>query len=151
MPAARFIKRIPSARLFHTGSLQRYKLRFHKIGRDGTGKCDLFYTGAVSDCVKGAIYKIDPVEKEILDGIEKGYETKDIDVVNAKGEKVRAFTYCAVRIDGNLKPLDWYLHHVVEGAREHNFPEDYIEQIRAIEVIEDRDLSRRELELSIYR
>jgi len=150
MPAARLNERIPSARLFHTGLLQGHELRFHKVGRDGTGKCDLFYTGAVSDCVRGAIYKIDPVEKEILDGIEKGYEVKNIDVVTAKGEKVRAFTYCAVWVDEKLKPYDWYRHHLVAGAKEHNFPEDYIERIKAIEVLEDNDLVRRDMELGIY-
>ena len=151
MSAARLTSRIPSARLVHIAALTWHELRFHKIGRDGTGKCDAFHTGKEADSIMGAVYKIDPAAKEILDGIEKWYEPKEVEVVTAIGEKVRAFTYCAVRINEELRPYDWYMHHVVAGANEHGFSEDYIEQVKAIEVIEDTDLSRREMELSVYR
>jgi gamma-glutamylcyclotransferase (GGCT)/AIG2-like uncharacterized protein YtfP len=91
MPAVRLIKRIPSARFFHAGSLQGYGLRFHKISTDGSGKCDAFHTGEETDSIWGAIYKVTPEEKKILDEYEPGYKTKEIEVVTAFGENVKAF------------------------------------------------------------
>jgi len=32
----------------------------------------------------------------------------------------------------NTAPLEWYLNHVLDGAKYHNLPEDYIESIQAL-------------------
>ncbi len=151
MPAARLTERIPSARLEHIASLTGHDLRFHKIGRDGTGKCDAFHTDKETDSIWGVIYKVTPEEKKILDKYEPGYKTKEIEVVTVSGENVKAFTYCAVNIDETLKPLCWYRHHVVAGAKEHGFPEEYLEYIKAVEFIRDGNQKRREKEMRIYK
>ena len=151
MPAARLTGRVPSVRLEGIGSLQSYDLRFHKISTDGSGKCDAFYTGEETDSIWGAIYRITPEDKKILDKYEPGYEAKEIEVVTATGGTVKAFTYYALNIDEKRKPLCWYRHHVIAGAEEHGFPEEYIEYLKAVEFIRDGNQKRREKEMRIYK
>jgi gamma-glutamylcyclotransferase len=45
-------------------------------------------------------------------------------------------------IDNTLSPYSWYKRFVVEGARQHNLPADYIARIEAIRAIEDPDARR---------
>ena len=146
--------RVPSAVIVDTGFLYEHKLAFHKPGRlDSTGKCDAFHTGDPSDYLIGVIYRIDPNDRRSLDRMESlgnGYETKEVEIVTSSNEAISAFTYIATRINKDLKPFHWYKHHVVYGARENNFPAEYIESILSIESIDDHDLERVERELSIY-
>ena len=76
MPLARFNIRIPSARPVYTGMLSGHELRFHKISKDGSGKCDAFHTGEETDSIWGVIYRITPEDKKILDKYEPGYELR---------------------------------------------------------------------------
>jgi len=49
----------------------------------------------------------------------------------------------STRRDDHLKPYGWYRDLVIEGAREHELPQDYIAgRIDAVEAIEDPDLAR---------
>ena len=147
-------ERVPSAVTVDTGFLYGHKLAFHKPGRlDSTGKCDAFHTGNSYDYLMGVIYQIDPDDRSSLDrmeGLGNGYEVKEVEIVTSSKEVITAFTYIATRINKDLKPLHWYKHHVIYGARENNFPAKYIESILSIESIDDHDLERVERELSIY-
>ena len=74
MSVARLSKRAPSAAPIETGLLYGHKLIFHKISKDGSGKCDAFETGNPVDCLHGVLYKIDPAHRHLLDEIEmSGY------------------------------------------------------------------------------
>lgn len=154
MSALRLIERVPSAAAVETGFLYEHKLAFHKVGRkDGTGKCDAYHTGDPSDYLMGVIYRIDAVHRGSLDRIEglgNGYKSKDVTIISLSDKEINAFTYIATHIDNGLKPFHWYKRHVVHGARENNFPPEYIDEITLIESIDDPDLNRVEQELSIY-
>ena len=41
-------------------TLPGHTLRFHKVGKDRSAKCDAFYTGNKADHVLGVLYEIDP-------------------------------------------------------------------------------------------
>ena len=149
----RLLQRVDSAYLIATGKLRQHQLIFHKIGRDGSAKCDAFYTGQTDDVIYGAIYKINPDQKVNLDnaeGLGIGYEIKYATIVSDDGQYFHAFTYYATRIAKDIQPFHWYKEHVLAGAREHVFPKPYIEKIAAIEALEDTDIKRTEQELSIY-
>lgn len=149
----RLQKRVRSAQLVTTGSLLKHKLLFHKIGRDGSAKCNAFYTGLDDDRLYGAVYKIDPDHKILLDqaeGLGRGYDTKHVTITVDNGRLMDAFTYYATRIASGILPFNWYRDHVLTGAREHCFPEHYIEQITAIRVEQDEDQQRTDNELAIY-
>ncbi len=153
LSSARLLQRVSSAELTATGQLREHRLLFHKVGRDGSAKCDAFFTGVMEDFLYGAVYRIDPAQKQYLDraeGLGLGYEIKQVTVTTETGRDLRAFTYCATRIDPDIRPFHWYKEHVLCGAREHCFPESYIERIACTESLEDPDLCRKEAELGIY-
>ena len=154
MPTARLTARVPSAVHVDIGYLHCHTLCFHKVSVDGSGKCDAFHTGDRKDCIIGVIYRIAPAHKNELDRIEGlgwGYAEKEVTLKTPAAGKIRAFTYCAIKIDPGKKPYSWYIHHVVSGARENNLPQEYIEKILTIEAIEDPDPKRAERELKIYK
>ena len=54
------------------------------------------------------------------------------------------FTYVArpQHCEPRLKPFRWYRELVYLGARYHGFPADYLQDLAAVEAIEDRDRDR---------
>ena len=106
------------------------------------------------EILHGAVFTMDHGEKIHLDraeGLGRGYEIKDVTVAVNGSQPVQAFTYFATRIAENIRPFHWYREHVLVGAREHNFPDHYIDMIASVRVIEDANLQRTAKELSIHR
>jgi gamma-glutamylcyclotransferase (GGCT)/AIG2-like uncharacterized protein YtfP len=142
----RLRKRVPSAKLVGGTDLRRYRLVFHKQGKDGSGKCHLISTGSDSDLVYGAIYEMDQAHKGDLDRIEgrgAGYLEHSM-TLSLQGKEYGCFTYLAQAsfiIDG-LKPYHWYKHLVVLGARYLHFPDAYMYSIESVESVEDPDIKR---------
>ena len=153
LSTVRLTRRIPSADLITTGELRQHRLVFHKVGRDDSAKCDAFFTGQPDDFLYGAVYRINPDHKMLLDqaeGLGNGYQTKPVTIVTGTTEDIQAFTYYATRIATNIKPFHWYKQHVLSGAREHSFPGPYIEKIALIDSLKDIDQIRTKQELDIY-
>ena len=154
MFSARMKNRASSAVVEDSGLLYEHTLAFHKVGRlDGTGKCDAHFTGRREDCLMGVLYRIAPDQVKLLDAIEgcgNGYERKDIAVKTFSGNIVTAFTYCGTKINPDLKPFHWYKKHVLAGAKENNFPDEYITLIESVESIDDHDTDREVRELGIH-
>ena len=139
--------RVPSAAPRGRGRLPRHILRWHKVGRDGSGKCDIVPAGR-SEVVWGVLFDVAWSEKHALDaaeGVGIGYFEKEVRILTGDGER-RALTYHANpdRIDPDLRPRDWYKDHVVRGAREHGLPADYIRMLERVQV-EDASLETRDL------
>lgn len=123
--------RTPSAVFLDTGFVEGRKLTFGKLSSDGSGKCDMEFTGNPSDKVYGVLYEIIQSEKTALDkaeGLGKGYEEQAIHVITPSGPS-RAIAYVATSKKSNLKPFHWYKAFLVAGAVEHLLPEEYIQSI----------------------
>ncbi|MDX1756020.1 MAG: gamma-glutamylcyclotransferase family protein [Marinobacter sp.] len=154
MSRARLQARLASVRFVTVASLPGHRLNFHKVGCDGSAKCDAEATGRAGDCVIGVVYEIDEADKSVLDRIEGlgvGYRDKTVEVLTAQGDTLTATLYVATRVDPALKPYSWYRHHVLVGAREHGLPSAYIARIEAVAVCEDPDRERHHRELAIHR
>lgn len=155
MSLRRIQARTPSARVIDTAQLFGHEIRFHKKSwKDGSAKCDIFYTGKVQDVVFGVVFEINLVERPLLDeaeGLHNGYECKTIDVEITTGETLQPFVYYATAIDAGLLPFTWYREHVVRGARENELPENYIRSLEQVQAMIDPDKKRHERELSLYR
>jgi len=154
MSIKRLVDRVPSARKIDAGILEKHELKFHKVGKDGSAKCDACETGNPEHKVYGVAFDISEQEKRDLDrkeGLGYGYDQKDVKIILNNGDTVEAFTYYATKIDPALKPFDWYKEHVLRGARENKLPIEYIRNIEMIEHMDDSDTKRRDDELSIYR
>jgi gamma-glutamylcyclotransferase (GGCT)/AIG2-like uncharacterized protein YtfP len=129
-----------------------YRLVFHKVGMDGSAKCDALCTDVAGDVVFGVLFRIDADEKPLLDACEgSGYAERQVQLFVRSGQQVSAFTYCATHIDDGLKPFDWYRQHVLCGAVEHGLPDYYIQRIAAVDAVADPDTARRAREMAIYR
>lgn len=153
MSFRRLKARISNIAKLGVATLYDHDLRFHKVSqKDNSGKCDIFKTNNPEHLVVGVVYKIDPLEKRILDlyeGRGYGYEEKQVSV-EMGGELVSAFTYYATHIDQEIKPLHWYKEHVLRGARENGLPGHYVRKIEMMDSIDDHDVDRHARELEIY-
>ena len=139
--------------------IKKHSLKFHKVShaiskknriRDISGKGDMVPSESETDEVYGVLFSIDKSEESSLDKAEGypkyGYDKKPIDVITIKGEKYRAVMYFANDIDSKKKPYHWYKEQVVQGAKEHGLPEDYIKKIKAVESIPDQDQEREKIQ-----
>jgi len=104
--------------------------------------------------VWGVIFEIDATQKQRLDeaeGLRRGYEEKSITLKDCTGQKYEACFYFASQTykDPNLKPYSWYLRFVVEGAKQHGLPPDYVELLKKVGTTEDRDRVRDSRERAI--
>ncbi|MCZ6829772.1 MAG: gamma-glutamylcyclotransferase, partial [Gammaproteobacteria bacterium] len=132
-------------------SLPGHELRFHKSGRDGSGKCDAFRTGVSEDVVLGVLYQLAGHEKEALDRAEGlGYRETTITVYSEAAQPVQCFCYFATRIDNTLAPYTWYKEHVLIGAREAALPLEYIARIDSVHAIADPDVRRAAAQRAIH-
>ena len=144
----RLKRRAPSSQPHFPALLPGHQLRFHKRGRDGSGKCNVWRTDNPEDRVFGMLYRILTAEKPILDNIEgvgKGYRVESFPVHCLDGQQRQASFYYvaeAEHIDDNLKPFSWYHEFVVSGARHHGLPADYIEHLSAVSARMDHDSER---------
>ncbi|MCU0093418.1 gamma-glutamylcyclotransferase [Pseudomonas koreensis] len=154
MSISRLRARVSSAVALGCFSLSRHDLRFHKASKDGSGKCNAYFTSNSDDVVYGVLFEIDQVEKLILDraeGLGHGYDEKEVIVTAADGSLLSAVTYVASDFDDSRRPYTWYVNHVVIGAREALLPVDYIRtKISSIEAVEDADEWRDAKERAIY-
>lgn len=149
--SSRLKARTPSARVAGRAALPRFALRWHKIGADATGKCDVVFTDRPGDFVHGVAFLIRRAELKHLDRVEElgtGYYACNVPIQLA-GRRRLARTYRAIPTDAALKPLDWYKRFVVSGAREHGLPEQYIARLARTPAITDADSSRRMRNLRI--
>ena len=155
MSIARLKERVPSAMPLGCFTIKEHDLRFHKSSKDGSGKCDAFFTGNGEDVIFGALFEINPSEKTALDraeGLGSGYNEKEITFIAEDGISFKAITYFATSINEDLKPYSWYVNHVLVGAKETSLPNDYIQRkITAAQSIEDNDKERDAKQRAIHR
>jgi gamma-glutamylcyclotransferase (GGCT)/AIG2-like uncharacterized protein YtfP len=153
MSSRRLGQRVPQAVCIGSAVLSDHALRFHKSGRDGSGKGDAFFTGCSGDIVHGVLFELDGAGKKSLDRIEgvgAGYAEKRVQVDLAGGDEVDALTYVATHIDTTLLPFTWYKAHVLHGARAAALPAMYLDLIASVPALCDIDRERHASEMSIH-
>lgn len=147
MSTARLRKRMPSCQPIGLATLPDHELRFHKRSKDQSAKCNAFANGN-GDGVVGVLFSFDPADRAKLDeaeGVGNGYEDAMVTVINNQGRRRKVLTYLATpdHIDETLKPYAWYKDFVLDGAREHDLPPEYVEEyIESVDTIEDPDKAR---------
>lgn len=137
--------RAPSARALGAGFVRGRRLRFDKVSRDGSGKCDAERTDVATDRVHGVVFEIRSEEERSLDeaeGLGHGYEKRRVDV-ETPGGVVTAIAYIATHKDPALRPWHWYKALAIAGAIEHGLPADYVRWLGTFESVDDPDARRR--------
>ncbi len=143
----RLTERVASAKLVGSAQVPGYQLKFHKLGQDDSGKCDLFHTGRSKDIVHGAIYTLAAGHKNTLDEFEgkgMGYIDKPVAILH-RNQLIDCFTYLAQEdyIVDSLKPYHWYKQLVIQGATYLHFPASYLSKIQATQSQKDPEATRR--------
>lgn len=147
MCTGRLRGRVRSASFVRIARLTGHSFRFHKRSIDGSSKADAFETGNSSDSIWGAIFDLEENQKPSLDtaeGLGAGYREKSAIVLDGNGQEHRAALYVAdaSSIDDTLRPYSWYKRFVVEGARQHALPDEYVSAIAGMPDAEDPDRGR---------
>lgn len=138
----RLTRRVKSARWIGSARVPDFELRFHKRGKDGSGKCNIV---AGDGEVHVAIYEFEADEKRTLDGIEglgMGYKESTLSVTGFG----TCFTYMAAdtHINESLDPFGWYKRLVLLGCNFNRFPGSYVAQIQSVDHVQDPHADRRE-------
>jgi hypothetical protein len=142
----RLRERVPSTRFVQVTAITEHSLRFHKRGRDGSSKCDAYFTADRNDKLLAALYEIDAREKSELDqheGVGAGYEIRTFSAMTLGPEReVFAYVAMADHIDESLRPFSWYSELVLLGATYHGFPTTYLQSIKQVRTVVDTDQAR---------
>lgn len=148
--------RAPSALCIGIGILSGHRIRFNKVGKDGSAKCNVQETRLLDDIVFGVIYRIADEEILSLDKIEGvsigGYLRREVKVeISGSDTEMMANTYIADQqcVKDDMLPFEWYKALVVAGAIEHNLPKDYIQLLRLQQSLPDRNQERESKALDI--
>ena len=139
MLTRRLLERTPSARVVGVAALPAHELRWHKVSKDGSAKCDIVQSSVPQACVHGVVFEIAAADRAALDvaeGIGMGYKGCEV-VVNTAHGALQAWTYRATNIDPLARPYPWYKALVVAGAKEHRLPGAYVAALEAAATRED--------------
>jgi cation transport regulator ChaC len=113
--------------------LENYELLFNKKARGGSATANI--RPAPGQTVEGVLYKIPEAAFRNLDrfeGVPEHYRRIEVKVTDGSESKVPAQAYIASRGDSGLQPAPHYLKVILEGAKEHGLPAEYIEKIKAV-------------------
>jgi gamma-glutamylcyclotransferase len=125
------------------GVLLGYRLQFDKKSTaDRSGKANV--VAQQGSEVWGVLYTISDADKKKLDEGEGGYQPLKLPLRLEHNRTTEAWVYVArkSRKDPSLRPFTWYKRFLVEGAREHSLPQNYIAELERIEAVEDSDKER---------
>ena len=126
------------------GRLDGYRLVFDlPVGPGERGVANL--AADVRASLHGVLHLITEEEFERLDrteGVNNGYYRRlAVDVIDRAAERVRAWTYASPHGVAGRKPSARYLGLLVEGALEHELPDEYLDELRRFELAVDERIA----------
>lgn len=113
--------------------LDGYRVAFNKRSNDGTGKANI--VRAAARTVWGVVYRCSAEalrDMDRMEGVAYGhYIRRQIRVRVDTGEEMDAVTYIAGDsfVDDSCAPSQEYLQTMLQGARSHGIPEEYVREI----------------------
>lgn len=122
--------------------LAGHRLLFNKRSEDNSGKANVVSHDGAD--VWGVLYTVSDADLRRLDDGEIGYRRVPWCVKEPDGTGIEAWVYVAAAPDPDaaLRPYTWYKRFLVEGAREHSLPADYIAALERIQADPDLDAHR---------
>ena len=124
-------RRVPSARALGRAELADFSWHTDKRGRDGSAKANI--RRAPGERVWGVVYELARAEWDALDACEDGYERRvvQVELAAARGPLV-VHTYVSIDLTPDPVPFAWYKQLMLDGARHHGLPEDWIARLEAL-------------------
>lgn len=130
MSSLRLRERAPGARPLGAARIAGWRVASNKPGADGTGKANLVADAAAE--AWGVLYELHPEHWTLLDRLEPGYTRMEHTVIDLTGRAQTAQLYLWTEPTPELPMHGWYRDHLLVGAREHDFPQDYIQALEAL-------------------
>jgi gamma-glutamylcyclotransferase (GGCT)/AIG2-like uncharacterized protein YtfP len=130
--------RCPSAKTYSKGVLKEYRIIFPIWSkRWGGGAAGI--RPEQGRQVEGVVYELSEEDLKTLDkfeAVDKGlYYRKEIKVIVEDGSSLEAWVYITTSQDSSYPPSKRYLDTIIEGAREHDLSEEFMEYLKSL--IED--------------
>ena len=123
--------------------LPGHRLLFNKKStEDKSGKANV--AAREGSDVWGVLYTISDADLDKLDKGEGGYRKVRLTLRLTDDTSTDAWVYVAKKPqdDPPLRPYTWYKRFLVEGAREHALPANYITNLENIDAVQDADAAR---------
>jgi gamma-glutamylcyclotransferase len=120
--------------------LAGFRLVFDKSSSDGSGKANV--RPMQGNDVWGVVYVLSDADFGLLERKEIGYVRRNERVETGTMERDAWVLVALKTAPGPLLPYAWYKRFLIEGAREHGLPEEYITTLEAIEDQEDPNRKR---------
>ncbi len=144
----RIFERVNTVEVVGTYVLQGYRLRFNKKSIDGSTKANIQATDDAGDAVCGVLHRLSLSQKPILDQYEalgQGYDLQHFLMTTSGGGQLRIHYYVATEPQYLTvgQPYRWYLNFVIAGAMENGFPNPYINELKAITPMTDKNQIRK--------
>jgi gamma-glutamylcyclotransferase (GGCT)/AIG2-like uncharacterized protein YtfP len=125
--------RCPSARMRFTAKLPDHRLGFTYFSRRWRGgAADLL--PARGSSIWGVVYELDEAELPLLDGFEAGYHRVGLTVRRGDGQLQQVLSYSVRGEKGSFPPTPAYRDKMLRWGACWEFPEDYLEALRGLEV-----------------
>lgn len=116
--------------------LDGYHIAFNKRGSDGTGKANIVRNPERT--VWGVVYRCSPAALDDMDkheGVTGGHYVRTwVHVRVDAGDELDALTYVAGKafLDDTVAPSKEYLETILQGARDHDLPHDYVCEVERV-------------------
>ncbi len=128
--------RCPKAKLLGTGTIEGYRLTFRGSGRGVANIEEL--SGRAVPIVLWEITSRCEESLDIYEGYPRLYVKKDVEIVNAKGEMIKAFVYVMAEeyTDSTALPSTNYLNSIWQGYMENKLDTDVLRTAMS-EIVEE--------------
>lgn len=128
-------KTCPGSRLLGPGRLDGFRFAFNRRSiRTGTGVANVVEDAGAA--VWGVVYEITDdclATLDLKEGYPWAYDRKEVDVELEAGDTCRAMTYVVAHPEPEqVAPSQEYIGGIVAAARDHGFPAEYVESLRAL-------------------
>lgn len=130
MKTEQMTKRVPSAKVIGRARIVNRHLVCNKRSKNGSGKANLVHSPG--DVVWGVLYEMDESDLPKLDKAEGGYRRVEVEVLDEQGGPIVAQTYVSKKLTDDTRAYEGYKNLILNGAREHQLPEKYIEDLESI-------------------
>jgi cation transport regulator ChaC len=127
------------------GWLEGHRLCFDlPVGPGERGVANVVAETGARTC--GVLFLLEPAQLDHLDrteGVHRGYYRRVlVEVLAENGERIPAFTYRSTSGRSGRKPSARYLGLLVDGARQHGLPPDYVAALERFELAVDERLPK---------
>lgn len=133
--SSRINERVGKSKFIEFRKLKGFELVFNKKSKDGSSKANLKPNR--SGIVYGTIREFTEEQKLKLNKFEGlGYGYEFIHVATIDSKKIYAYIATDPKyLTEDLLPFDWYLNYVIEGLKENNVEEDYLNNLKNLKYL----------------